>query len=210
MLRVHRELHYPERLKCAVELLNDVIAERGADRPCLRTDEETWSYGELLARANQVAHVLVEDLGLVPGQRVLLRAPNNPWLVACWFAVLKAGGVAVTTVPLLRTGELHQVAELTRSAVALCDARFAADLAPVPGLRSLTFGGAEPGALAHRAAGKPQTFPDVDTAADDVALLAATSGTTGVPKVTMHFHRDVLAIADTFGAHLVRGRPDDV
>ena len=204
------DLMYPERLNCAAALLDDVVAEHGPDRPCLRTDQETWTYGELLARANQVAHVLVEDLGLVPGGRVLLRAPNNPWLVACWFAVLKAGGVAVTTMPLLRTGELQQLTELTRSAVALCDARFVADLAPVPGLTVLTFGGGGSDDLAARAADKPRIFPNVDTAADDVALLAATSGTTGVPKVTMHFHRDVLAIADTFGARLVQGRQDDV
>jgi 2-aminobenzoate-CoA ligase len=204
------ELRYPERLNCAGVLLDDVVAERGPDRPCLRTDAETWSYGELLARASQVAHVLVEDRGLVPGQRVLLRAPNNPWLVACWFAVLKAGGVAVATVPLLRTGELQQLTELTRSAFAICDVRFAADLAPVTGPTVLTYGGGGADDLAVRAAAKPETFANVDTAADDVALLAATSGTTGIPKVTMHFHRDVLAIADTFGAHHVQGRPDDV
>jgi 2-aminobenzoate-CoA ligase len=204
------ELRYPDRLNCAAALLDDVVAARGPDRPCLRTDDGTWSYGELLARANQVARVLVEDLGLVPGQRVLLRAPNNPWLVACWFAVLKAGGVAVATVPLLRTAELQQLVELTRSTVALCDARFLADLAPVRGLTVLTFGGGGADDLAVRAAGKPETFANVETAADDVALLAATSGTTGVPKVTMHFHRDVLAIADTFGRCHVQGRADDV
>lgn len=204
------ELRYPERLNCAAALLDDVVREHGPDRPCLRTDAGTWTYGELLARANQVAHVLVEDLGLVPGGRVLLRAPNNPELVACWFGVLKAGGVAVTTVPLLRSGELRQLAELTRSTLALCDGRFAADLAPIAGLRVLTFGGGGADDLVRRAAGRPRDFPNVDTAADDVALLAATSGTTGVPKVTMHFHRDVLAIADTFGAHVMQGRRDDV
>jgi 2-aminobenzoate-CoA ligase len=204
------ELTYPERLNCAGALLDEVVEQHGPDRPCLRTDEETWSYGDLLARANQVAHVLVEDVGLVPGGRVLLRAPNNPWLVACWFAVLKAGGVAVTTVSLLRTRELQQLAELTRSAVALCDDRFVADLAPVPGLTVLTFGGGGTDDLAARAAGKPRAFANVATAADDVALLASTSGSTGVPKVTMHFHRDVLAIADTFGTYTVQGRPDDV
>jgi 2-aminobenzoate-CoA ligase len=203
-------LRYPERLNCAAALLDDVAAEHGADRPCLRTDRETWSYGELLARANQVAHVLTEDLGLVPGQRVLLRAPNDPWLVACWFGVLKAGGVAVTTVPLLRTAEVQQLAGLTRSALAICDTRFTDDLVPIPGLTVVPLGGGGADDLAARAAGKPRTFANVDTAADDVALLAATSGTTGVPKVTMHFHRDVLAIADTFGAYVVQGRPDDV
>jgi len=207
------ELRYPERLNCASALLDDVVAEHGPDRPCLRTDDETWTYGELLARANQLAHLLTRELGVVPGGRVLLRGPNNPWLVACWFAVLKAGGVAVTTVPLLRTLEVKQLIELTRSTVALCDVRFAADLAPAAAETGLTlacYGGTGADDIAVRAAGQPTTFENVDTAADDVALLAATSGSTGVPKVTMHFHRDVLAIADTFGRHQVQGRPDDV
>src|SRR3954454_6226739 len=158
-------LRYPERLNCAAALLDDVVAEHGPDRPCLRTDHETWTYGELLARANQIAHVLVDDVGLLPGQRVLLRSPNNPELVACWFAALKVGGVAVTTVPLLRTGELRQLTELTRATVALCDARVAADLLPVPGLDVLPFGGGGGDDLAVRAAAKPPTFADVDTAA---------------------------------------------
>ncbi len=104
------ELHYPDRLNCATALLDDVIARHGADRPCVLSPTETWTYGELLRRANQIARVLVEDLGLVTGDRVLLRGPNNPWLVACWFAVLKAGGVVVPTMPLLRAGELRTIA----------------------------------------------------------------------------------------------------
>jgi 2-aminobenzoate-CoA ligase len=206
-------LRYPERLNCATALLDDVVAEHGPDRPCLRTDDAVWTYGELLARANQLAQLLTGELGLVPGQRVLLRGPNNPWLVVCWFAVLKAGGVAVTTVPLLRASELEQLVRLTGSSLALCDARFAADLAPVAeasGFPVARYGGGGDDDLATRIAGLPSTFDDVDTAADDVALLAPTSGSTGVPKITMHFHRDVLAIADTFGRHQVQGRPDDV
>jgi 2-aminobenzoate-CoA ligase len=207
------ELRRPERLNCASALLDEVVAEHGPDRPCLRTDDETWTYGELLARANQLAHLLTRELGVIPGRRVLLRGPNNPELVACWFAVLKAGGVAVSTVPMLRSLELRQLIQLTRSTVALCDVRFAADLrtaAAGTGLTVACYGGGGADDLAVRAAGQPPTFDDVDTAADDVALLAATSGSTGVPKVTMHFHRDVLAIADTFGKYLVQGRPDDV
>jgi 2-aminobenzoate-CoA ligase len=207
------ELRYPDRLNCAAALLDDVVAEHGPDRPCLRTPDATWTYGELLARAAQVAGHLTEDLGVVPGQRVLLRGPNNPWLVACWFGVLKAGAVAVTTVPVLRSRELLQLVEITRSSLALCDVRFAADLAPVAqatGLVLECYGGGGADDLVQRVAGRPSTFDTVATAADDVALLAATSGTTGVPKATMHFHRDVLAVADTFGEHLVRGRPDDV
>ena len=207
------ELHYPQRLNCAAALLDEVVAQHGADRPALHGAGETWSYGQLLARANQLAHYLRDDAGLLPGQRVLLRGPNNPWLVACWFAVLKAGGVVVLTVPMLRSGEITPLIELTRAGLAVCDARFTQDLQPAvtaAGIPMLTFGGGGPDDLVERCAGKPTTFDNVDTAADDVALLAPTSGTTGVPKATMHFHRDVLAIADTFGKHLVAGRPDDV
>ena len=204
-------LDYGDRLNCATELLDATIDRLGPDRPCLRTpDGPTWRYGELRAHANRIAHVLVEDLGLVPGSRVLLRGFNEPWLVACWFAVLKAGGVAVTTMPLLRAGELATMAQMCAPTVALCDVRLVEDLqkAAIPGLRTATFGTA--GDLGALMEGKSESFDDVDTAADDVALLAFTSGTTGRPKATMHFHRDVLAIADTFSAHVLRPEPDDV
>jgi 2-aminobenzoate-CoA ligase len=207
------ELAYPDRLNCAVALLDDVVTRHGADRLCLQTPAETWTYGELLTRANQLAHLLAEDLGLVPGGRVLLRAPNNPWLVTCWFAVLKAGGVAVTTVPLLRSAELVPLIEITGSRLALCDQRFAGDLvaiASTEGITVATYGGGGSDDLVNRCAAKPAEYTNIETAADDVALLAPTSGTTGRPKATMHFHRDVLAIADTFGKHVVKGRPDDV
>jgi 2-aminobenzoate-CoA ligase len=142
---------------------------------------------------------------------VLLRGPNNPWLVACWFGVLKAGGVVVTTMPLLRAGELRTIGEMARVTVALCDARFVDDLAKagLDELRIVTYGGA--GAdLDAMVAVKDGRFEAVPTAADDVSLLAFTSGTTGRPKATMHFHRDVLAIADTFSAHVLKPRPDDI
>ncbi|HEU5270853.1 MAG TPA: AMP-binding protein [Jatrophihabitans sp.] len=207
------ELHYPERLNCAEVLLDEIVATQGADRPAVLSPTETWSYGELLTRANQLAHYLVDDAGLPPGQRVLLRGPNNPWLVACWFAVLKAGGVVVATVPLLRSSELTALVELTRATIALCDHRFTQDLAPVAAAGNLTmlqYGGPDESDLTRVSADKPTQFANVATAADDVALLAATSGTTGTPKATMHFHRDVLAIADTFGKYQVQGRPDDI
>src|SRR5438046_3096042 len=141
------ELQYPERLNCAVELL-DAVAERlGPDRPCLLApDTEPWTYGDLLRVSDQVAAVLAEDHGVVPGNRVLLRGPNNPWLVACWFGVLKAGGVAVTTMPLLRSGELRAVAEIAEVELAVCDHRFAADLqaAAIPGLATVLYGGSAP------------------------------------------------------------------
>ena len=205
------ELQYPDRRNCAAVLLDDVVAAYGPDRACLLTPDDSWTYGDLLARSNQVARVLTEDFGLVAGQRVLLRGPNNPWLAACWFGALKAGCVVLTTMPLLRGAELAPLVELTRPALLLSDHRFAAELAEAaPGSRLLTYGDAGDDDLIRRCAAKPATFATVDTAADDVALLAMTSGTTGTPKVTMHFHRDVLAVADTFGKYLLKAEPSDV
>ncbi|MEV6902797.1 AMP-binding protein [Amycolatopsis sp. NPDC051372] len=203
------ELAYPPRLNCAVELLRGSIDRFGPDRPCLRTDTETWSYADLDRRSDQAAHVLARDFGVVPGNRVLLRGPNNPWLVAAWFAVLKAGAVPVTTMPLLRAREVDDLVELTRPRLIVTDHRFAADLSEVS-LPVLTYGADGPDDLVARARGVREGFAAVDTAADDVALLAPTSGTTGKPKATMHFHRDVLAATDTFARHVLKPVPDDV
>jgi 2-aminobenzoate-CoA ligase len=202
------ELHYPDRLNCAVELLDAVIDRLGPDRPCLLTPDGTaLSYGDLQKTANRIATVLTTRLGLVPGNRVLLRGPNNPWLAACWLGVVKAGGVVVATMPLLRPAELTTVAEIAEINLALCDERFVTDLqrADLRGAPIVT-----DKALAQLTEMADDVYTAVDTAADDVVLLAFTSGTTGRPKATMHFHRDVLAIADTFSAHLVKPTPDDV
>ena len=207
------ELRYPDRLNCAEELLDRVVERLGGDRPCLRDGAgAVWSYADLLARANRVARVLVEDLGIVPGNRVLLRGPNNPWLVACWFGAMKAGAVVVATMPLLRSGELATIGEIAKVDLALCDARYTADLiqAGVAGMRVVQYGGSDGDDLFGMLASKPSDFATVPTAADDVAVIAFTSGTTGRPKAAMHFHRDVLAIADTFSAHVLRPEPDDV
>jgi 2-aminobenzoate-CoA ligase len=219
------ELAYPDRLNCAEALLTGTIDRLGTDRPCLLPqgpDDPAWSYGDLARVANQIARVLTEDHGLVPGNRVLLRGPNNPWLVACWFGVVLAGGVAVTTMPLLRPAELTTICDIAQVRLALCDERFTADLeaADVAGLRMLAYQAnapasgrgeaAGPGGLAGLAQGKPADFVPVETAADDVALIAFTSGTTGRPKAAMHFHRDVLAVADTFSAHVLKPTPEDI
>jgi len=206
-------LDYPERLNCADELLDGTIARHGADRPCLYSDQgRMWTYAELKDRVDRLAAVLV-DLGVAPGNRVLLRGPNSPQLAACWLAVIKAGAVAVTTMPLLRAGELRAVIERAAVQYALCDERYVADLlllACEPGFQVLTYSPAGGGLLGSLAAAKPPLFSSVPTAADDVALIAFTSGTSGVPKATMHFHRDVLAIADTFCARVLRPEPDDL
>jgi 2-aminobenzoate-CoA ligase len=205
------ELHYPDRLNCAQALLDAGVARYGADRPALRTPTETWTYGDLQRHANQAAHVLTEDFGLVPGNRVLLRGPNNPWLIAAWFAVLKAGGVVVTTMALLRAREIAALADITQPSMAICDHRFAGELTTaLPGLPTVLYAGSAPDDLVSRCEPKSLAFGAVATAADDVALLAPTSGTTGKPKATMHFHRDVLAIQDTFGQHVLMATGDDV
>ncbi|WP_369375670.1 AMP-binding protein [Streptomyces sp. cg36] len=209
------ELRYPERLNCGAELLDGTIGRFGADRTVFRTGEgEPWTYGELRGRVDRIAHVLTAELGVVPGNRVLLRGPTTPWLAACWLAVMKAGAVAVTVLAQQRAHELATICDIARIGHALCDARSLADLekAAVPGLRITPYGGAAPGDLlrladAHVDAGP---FRAVATAADDVALIAFTSGTTGRPKGCMHFHRDVLAVADTFARHVLRPTPDDV
>ncbi|SMC80678.1 AMP-binding protein [Lentzea albidocapillata] len=200
------ELDYPARLNAATELIDVPVARFGPDRPALRTPAgETWSYGELLTRANQVAQVLTEELGLVPGQRVLLRSPNNPWTVAAWLGVLKAGGVVVTTMAALRTRELAPIVERTRPSIALVDQRFTEDVRDLPSLTVVDYDD-----LQVLAATRSGQFTAVDTAADDVALLAPTSGSTGTPKITAHFHRDVLSIDNTFGRHVLRLTEDDV
>lgn len=207
------ELQYPDRLNAATVLIDDAVAQFGADRPALHTPGgPTWSYGELLKRANQVAQVLTEDFGVVPGNRVLLRGPNNPWIVAAWLGVLKAGAVVVTTMPMLRSAEISTLIELTKPAVALSDHRFVGELHTAAGdsVPVMTYGADGGDDLTARCAAKSGTFANVATAADDVALLGPTSGTTGTPKVTMHFHRDILANADTFARYLLEPTPEDV
>jgi 2-aminobenzoate-CoA ligase len=213
------ELRYPERLNAATELLDRMVARGFGDKPVFYTPNQRWTYRDLLERANRIARVLTDDLGLVPGNRVLLRAANNPMLVACWFAVLKAGGIAVTTMPLLRKRELAVILDKARIGLALCDERLAEEMEPAcaqaPVCRRICYfngsgapgGGAE---LERRMQATEPAFDNVDTASDDVALIAFTSGTTGKPKGTMHFHRDVMAICDCFPRSTLQPCADDV
>ncbi|MGW8886993.1 AMP-binding protein [Streptomyces sp. NPDC055749] len=207
------ELRYPDRLNCGYELLDRTVGRFGPDRPAFRSaDGAVWSYGELLDRVDGIAHVLTTDLGVRPGNRVLLRGPTTPWLAACWLAVMKAGAVAVTVLAQARSQELATICSLARVSHALCDARSVEDLlkARVPGLRITEYGGEAPDDLTRLAESRPGPYEPVDTAADDVALIAFTSGTTGRPKGCMHFHRDVLAVADSFSRHVLRPEPGDV
>ncbi|HYO14213.1 MAG TPA: AMP-binding protein [Thermoanaerobaculia bacterium] len=211
---------YPPRLNCAVELLDKMVEAGCGERTVFHYSGGSWTYRQLLTTANRIARVLVEDLGVVPGNRVLLRGPNNPMLAACWFAVLKAGGVVVCTMPLLRVRELTYIADRAKISLALCDTRVCRDCeeamtttaagAPREGGRVIHYNSAEPGALESMMAAKPATFDNCDTAADDTALIAFTSGTTGQGKGTMHFHRDVLAICDCFPPYVLKPEPDDI
>jgi 2-aminobenzoate-CoA ligase len=213
------ELRYPKRLNCAAELLDRTVELGHGERSVIRTlaDGKAYSctYRALLHRANQIAHVLTGDMRLRPGNRVLLRAPNNPMMAACWLAVVKAGLVAVPTMPLLRAAELKQVIDKARVGAALCDQRLEEEMELArAGCRDmkqvLYFNGGGAGSLEQRLAHKSTAFPNVDTAADDACLIAFTSGTTGRPKGTVHFHRDVLAMCDCFPRSCLKPDPDDV
>jgi 2-aminobenzoate-CoA ligase len=210
------ELAYPKRLNAAVELLDRMVERGFADQPCLRSlDGGTWSYAELLAASNRIAGVLVNEMGLRPGNRVLLRAANKPMLAACWFATLKAGGIAVTTMPLLRARELGYMVEKARIEYALCDAAIGSVVeelrAQATGLRAVRFfGGTANDGLEAAMARQSPGFDNCIPSHDDVALIAFTSGTTGAAKATVHFHRDVLAICDLFPRSCLKPVADDI
>ncbi|AOZ07018.1 AMP-binding protein [Cupriavidus malaysiensis] len=220
------DTQYPPRLNCVAELVDRHVREGRGGRIAIRYrggdgQVHSVSYAELAALVNRIAHVLVEDMGLVPGNRVLLRGPNNLMMAASWLATVKAGLIAVPTMPLLRARELKQIIDKAEVGAALCDVRLReeleANLAPgeqhTPSLRQVRWFNAEaddPASLEAALAGKPETFAACDTAADDVCLIAFTSGTTGQPKGTVHFHRDVLAMCDLFPRHVLKPGPDDI
>ncbi|MGO4103741.1 AMP-binding protein [Leifsonia sp. YAF41] len=206
------ELQYKDRLNAAEELIDAGVARFGSDRIALSTPAgETWTYGDLQRRSNQVAQVLTEDFAVIPGNRVMLRFPNSPWAVASWLGVLKAGAVVVTTMTAWRKDEIRAIVGKTAPTVILTDHRFLDDLeqAAITDADIVIVGG-ERDQLIAACEAKNGLFEAVKTAADDVALLGPTSGTTGVPKVTMHFHRDILANADTFARHILEIAADDV
>ncbi len=209
------ELQYPGRMNCAVELLDGALARGWRDRISIRAADGHCTYGELLAQANRIAGVLVEDMGLKPGNRVLLRGPNNPMMAACWFGVFKAGGIVVGTMPLLRAKELTEIVAKAQVTHALCDKRLDAELeAALPGCPTLAkvkyWYDDAPASLENLCKARPGTFDNVDTAAEDPALIAFTSGTTGTPKGTVHFHRDVIAMCDLFPRSCLKPSKDDV
>ncbi len=206
------ELQYPEQLNCASWLIDAAVEEGFGEKTAIFHLGCNWTYLHLLQQANRIANVLVHKLGVMPGNRVLLRAPNHPMLAAAWLAVMKCGGIAVTTMPLLRSRELAVIANKAEVGFAICDSRLRDELdmsIPLAGqpMQILSFGD---GQLEKAMAGQPVDFVNVDTAVDDVALLGFTSGTTGEPKATMHFHRDVLAMSDVVARNLLETNASDV
>ena len=209
------ELQFSERLNCAAELLDRHVAEGRGDRLCIQAEGLRWTYAQLQNKVNRIANVLVHEMGLISGNRVLLCAPNNPMMVASWFAVIKAGGIAVAAMPLLRAKELATIIDIAQISHALCDAALRTEVQGAQQkartLKALCyFNSSEPDALEQLMERSADTFEAVDTAATDTCLLGFTSGTTGVPKATMHFHRDVMAVCACWPVHTLRAHADDV
>jgi 2-aminobenzoate-CoA ligase len=200
----------PEMLNCVDRLLDQHIREGRGEAVCLRTFESTWTYQDLYDKANQIAHVLVEDLGLQSGNRVLIRSANNPMMVACWFAILKAGGIVVATMPLLRAKELTTIIECAEISHAFCDSDLADEMHFVKSdfLKSVCF--YNNASLETLIAGKPKTFTNYHSKADSIALIGFTSGTTGLPKMTSHFHKDILNICEAFPNYSLQPTAQDI
>ncbi|MDW5316089.1 AMP-binding protein [Rhizobium sp. PL01] len=208
---------YPDHLNAAVELTDAMVAKGVGDRTALIGNGRRRTYKELSDWSNRLAHALVENYGVKPGNRVLIRSANNPAMVACWLAATKAGAVVVNTMPMLRVGELGKIVDKAEIGLALCDTRLMDEmiacakdsrfLKQVVGFDGTANHDAE---LDRAALDKPVIFDAVRTGRDDVALLGFTSGTTGVPKATMHFHRDLLATADGYAKEVLGVTPDDI
>jgi 2-aminobenzoate-CoA ligase len=209
------ELNYPDRMNCVVDLLDRWVETGHGDRPCLISPSQSLTYSRLAEWVNRIANALTRELGLVPGNRVLLRGPNSPMMVAAYLAVIKAGGIAVATMPLLRAKEIAYPINKAKISLALCDFRLAEEMEKARGLadnlkRVVYWGGEQSDALeALMARSGYESFIPCNTASDDVCLIAFTSGTTGEPKGTMHFHRDMLATCDSYGRHVLRARASD-
>jgi 2-aminobenzoate-CoA ligase len=207
------QLQLSDPFNCGQWLLDDALAEIAPEKPAIFEGNTVWSYGELAAQTNRLCHVLTEDLGIVPGNRILLRGGNSALMFAAWLAVMKTGAIAVSTMPMLRARELQQIAAKANIALAICAEELTGELDTIRGASPLrhivSYGGARR-ELETAMAGKSDLFRAVPTSQDDVCLIAFTSGTTGEPKATLHFHRDVLAMCETFARHMVDAGPDAI
>ena len=208
------ELHYPERLNCAVELVDRMATGNRASKPAIVGRDETWTYAELKDKTDRIAGVLREQLALPTGARILLRGGNSPMMAACTLAVWKAGYIAVPTMPLLRAKELGVILDKARVGAVLCAGELreemdsAAAAAKAPPVMVYYHDESETGLEARMA--RQGSFAALDTDAEDVCLIGFTSGTTGVPKGTMHFHRDILAICDCFPRSVLQAQESDI
>jgi len=217
MLLDRPEFQYPDYLNAAVELTDRIVQQGMGDRIALIGNGRQRTYKELLDWSNRLAHALVENYGVKPGHRVLIRSGNNPALVAAWLAATKAGAVVVNTMPMLRAGELAKIVDKAEIALALTDSRIADELVACAKTsrflkQVVNFDGTSnhDAELDRVALNKPVKFEAVKTGRDDVALLGFTSGTTGEPKATMHFHRDILAVADGYAREVLKVTPEDI
>lgn len=204
------QFQHPEMLNCVDKLLDSHIREGHGNNICIRTFEETWTYQDLFEKANQIAHVLVDDLGLQSGNRVLIRSANNPMMVACWFAILKAGGIVVATMPLLRSKELTTIIDCAEISHVLCDKELEEEIHLVKSdfLKQTCFYGNSQ--LEELMVAKPKTFDNYHSKSDSVALIGFTSGTTGLPKMTAHYHKDILNICEAFPKYSLQPTPNDI
>lgn len=204
------QFQFPEVLNCVDYLLDRHIREGRGDSPCLRTFDEVWTYQDLFNKANQIAQLLQHDLEFIPGNRVLIRSANNPMMVACWFGVLKAGGIVVATMPLLRAKEIQTIVECAEISHVLCHADLAEEMQLVhsPFIKHLTyFGNADFDFITKRFSTTNNNYPTHQNA---VAIIGFTSGTTGLPKMTAHYHKDLLSVCEAFPAYSLQLTPDDI
>jgi 2-aminobenzoate-CoA ligase len=210
------ELQFPAQLNLVEELLDQAPAKGFGDNPLLRSSRVTFTYAQTLERVNRIAQLLTEDLGLAPGNRVLLRGGNSIGMALAWLAVVKAGLIAVATMPLLRARELGDIIDKAQPVVAICDASLLLELEQArqdhTALHTILKFNApdDPGDLGALCAAKSGVFSPCPTAADDIALMAFTSGTTGKPKAAVHTHRDVLAACEAWPRHILHATPDDI